>query len=113
MGFTTSFRMGQLLRYSLKPPRRHPDDEINQFMVVTFTNAVRECLKAGGYASKKDDVESAGTFLVAIKVICSRLKATTRWVSPRTATLLSALGRTLLGAPCSLPRGKPPLVIVS
>ena len=64
MGFTTSFRMGQLLRYSLKPPRRHPDDEINQFMVVTFTNAVRECLKAGGYASKKDDVESAGIFLV-------------------------------------------------
>ena len=64
MGFTTSFRMGQLLRYSLKPPRRHPDDEINQFMVVTFTNAVRECLKAGGYASREDEVESAGTFLV-------------------------------------------------
>ena len=64
MGFTTSFRMGQLLRYSLEPPRRHPDDEINQFMVVTFTNAVRECLKAGGYASKKDEVESGGTFLV-------------------------------------------------
>ena len=64
MGFTTSFRMGQLLRYSLKPPRRHPDDDINQFMVVTFTNAVRECLKAGGYASKEDEVESGGTFLV-------------------------------------------------
>ena len=26
MGFTTSFRMGQLLRYKLDPPRRHPDD---------------------------------------------------------------------------------------
>ena len=34
MGFTTSFRMGQLLRYSLKPPRRHPADDINQYMVV-------------------------------------------------------------------------------
>ena len=34
MGFTTSFRMGQLLRYSLKPPRRHPDDDIHQYMVV-------------------------------------------------------------------------------
>ena len=64
MGFTTSFRMGQLLRYSLEPPRRHPDDDIHQYMVVGFVNAVRECLKAGGYASKKDDVESAGTFLV-------------------------------------------------
>ncbi len=64
MGFTTSFRMGQLLRYSLKPPRRHPDDDINQYMVVDFVNAVRGCLKAGGYASKEDEGESAGTFLV-------------------------------------------------
>ena len=64
MGFTTSFRMGQLLRYSLKPPRRHPDDDINQYMVVDFVNAVRGCLKAGGYASKEDEVESGGTFLV-------------------------------------------------
>ena len=64
MGFTTSFRMGQLLRYSLKPPRRHPDDDIHQYMVVDFVNAVRECLKAGGYASKEDEVESGGTFLV-------------------------------------------------
>ena len=64
MGFTTSFRMGQLLRYSLKPPRRHPDDDIHQYMVVDFINAIRECLKAGGCASKEDEVESGGTFLV-------------------------------------------------
>ena len=64
MGFTTSFRMGQLLRYSLKPPRTHPDDDIHQYMVVDFVNAVRGCLKAGGYASKEHEVESGGTFLV-------------------------------------------------
>ena len=114
MGFTTSFRMGQLLRYSLKPPRRHPDDDIHQYMVVDFINAVRECLKSGGYASKKNDVESGGTFLVGLCwVICSPSKATTRWVSQRTATLLSALRRTLPEAPCSPLRGRPSLVIVS
>ena len=64
MGFTTSFRMGQLLRYSLKPPCRHPDGEINQYMVVDFINAVRECLKAGGWASKMEETERGGTFLV-------------------------------------------------
>ena len=64
MGFTTSFRMGQLLRYSLKPPRRYPDDDINQYMVVDFINAVRECLKSGGWASKKEEMERGGTFLV-------------------------------------------------
>ena len=64
MGFTTSFRMGQLLRYKLYPPRRHPDDRVAKYMVVDFINAVRECLKSGGYASKGDEVESGGTFLV-------------------------------------------------
>ncbi len=64
MGFTTSFRMGQLLRYSLNPPRRHPDDDIHQYMVVDFINAIRDCLKSGGWASKKDESEEGGTFLV-------------------------------------------------
>ena len=64
MGFTTSFRMGQLLRYSLKPPRRYPDDRVAKYMVVDFIDAVRGCLKSGGYASKQDEVESGGTFLV-------------------------------------------------
>ena len=64
MGFTTSFRMGQLLRYKLYPPRRHPDDRVVKYMVVDFIDAVRECLKAGGYASKEKETEQGGTFLV-------------------------------------------------
>ena len=52
------------LRYSLEPPRRHPDDDIHQYMVVDFIDAVRECLKAGGYASKEKETEQGGTFLV-------------------------------------------------
>ena len=59
MGFTTSFRMGQLLRYKLNPPRRHPDDRVAKYMVVDFIDAVRECLKAGGWASKPTFPRSA------------------------------------------------------
>jgi ATP-dependent protease HslVU (ClpYQ) peptidase subunit len=64
MGFTSSFRMGQLLAYALKPPRRHPDDDVYAYMVTEFIDAVRECLKKGGYAEKKNETEQAGTFLV-------------------------------------------------
>ena len=64
MGFTTSFRMGQLLRYKLTPPERTPSVDANKFMVVQFIDAVRECLKLGGYAKKQEDAESGGTFLV-------------------------------------------------
>jgi hypothetical protein len=63
-GFTTSFRMGQLLRYSLHVPKRHPDTDLMQFMVTEFVEAVRKCLKDGGYASTKDGAEEGGCFLV-------------------------------------------------
>lgn len=63
-GFTTSFRMGQLLRYSLKVPERQPEQDVFEFMATAFVDAVRKTLRDGGYATKKDEVESAGVFLV-------------------------------------------------
>jgi len=63
-GFTTSFRMGQLLNHALKPPRRYPDVDITKWMVTDFVNAIRDCLKVGGWAAKKEEVEEGGHFLV-------------------------------------------------
>ncbi len=64
MGFTSSFRMGQLLRYAFQPPQRHPDTDVYQYMVTTFVDAVRDCLKRGGYARQDAGEESGGFFLV-------------------------------------------------
>ncbi|MCO5071123.1 MAG: hypothetical protein M9944_07950 [Rhizobiaceae bacterium] len=64
MGFTTSFRMGQLLRHAFTPPKRHPDVSVEKFMVTDFINAVRECLQSGGYAEKHNGAERGGVFLV-------------------------------------------------
>ena len=64
MGFTSSFRMGQLLRYKLDPPERLQSEDVDKFMVVRFIDAIRACLKSGGYAKKENEVEQAGTFLV-------------------------------------------------
>ncbi|MEU5136897.1 hypothetical protein [Streptomyces californicus] len=65
MGFTTSFRMGQLLRYAFQPP--HPTGDLHRHMVTTWTDALRACLKEGGWARKDGDQEQAGTFLVGIQ----------------------------------------------
>ncbi len=67
MGFTTSFRMGQLLRYSFNPPAHHPDTDTYKYMVTEFIDAVRKCLKSGGYARKDKEEELGGTFLVGYK----------------------------------------------
>jgi hypothetical protein len=46
-GFTSSFRMGQLLQYSFKPPPFKGRD-LDRFMVRDFIEAVRKCLSKGG-----------------------------------------------------------------
>lgn len=67
MGFTTSFRMGNLLQHALSPPRQHPDDDVHKFLVTEFIDEVRNCLKKGGYARKENESESGGTFLVGYR----------------------------------------------
>lgn len=64
-GFTTSFRMGQLIRYSLKLPK--PKGDLDAFMSSTFIDALRDCLKSGGWAMKDNEREEGGTFLVGLK----------------------------------------------
>jgi ATP-dependent protease HslVU (ClpYQ) peptidase subunit len=65
IGFTTSFRMGQLLGHSLTLPEHHTDVAIEKWMVTSFVDAVRSCLKNGGFATKDKEVETGGDFLVA------------------------------------------------
>lgn len=69
MGFTSSFRMGQLLRYSFKPPKWMDQGveetrDVPRFMATTFVDAVRETLKTGGWLKKDSEREDGGTFLV-------------------------------------------------
>jgi len=67
MGFTSSFRMGQLLRYSFNPPT-HPDNmDLMRYMATIFVDSIRQCLKDGGFAKKQNEVESGGNFLIGYK----------------------------------------------
>ncbi len=66
-GFTSSFRMGQLLRFCFTPPPHHPSKDVYEYMVSDFVNGLRTCMKDGGFARKKDEEESGGTFLVGYK----------------------------------------------
>lgn len=63
-GFTSSFRMGQLLRYALVIPDHDPRMPTEKYMATAFVDAVRECLKTHGFAKKIYEVEEGGTFLV-------------------------------------------------
>lgn len=64
MGFTTSFRMGQLLAFNFHPPKPRIGVDIMAYMVTDFIDAARSRMKDGGYARVKEAVEEGGTFLV-------------------------------------------------
>lgn len=60
MGFTTSFRMGQLLRYVFEPPAQAEGVEDYKYMVATFIPAVKKCFDDG-------DFEKGGEFILGYK----------------------------------------------
>lgn len=71
-GCTSSYRMIQLLRYQLILPPYTSDacdsdeeDQLFRYLATDFIDAVRTCLKDGGYAKKEEERESGGNFLLA------------------------------------------------
>ena len=47
-GYSGSFRMGQLLRYTLKIPKQKASESAQRFLCTAFVNAVRDCFVDSG-----------------------------------------------------------------
>lgn len=65
IGFTSSFRMGQILRHAFTPPSPTGGD-LERFMCTAFVDALRAALKDGGWGRVSDGQEEGGTFLVGV-----------------------------------------------
>jgi ATP-dependent protease HslVU (ClpYQ) peptidase subunit len=66
MGFTSSWRMGHLLQWALKPPEWNPasGENLHEYMCTSFADTLRKTFSDGGYSWKKDEHEMGGSFLV-------------------------------------------------
>lgn len=68
VGFTDSFRMGQILMCDWEPPEQKvSEDDIFRYMVSSVIPSIRDVLKASGFAARKDEVESGGNFLIGYR----------------------------------------------
>lgn len=67
IGYTTSFRMGQLLEHALHVPSQSGERDDMKFMVTVFVEQVRLLLKERGMAKIESGAESGGQFLVGYK----------------------------------------------
>jgi hypothetical protein len=63
-GFTSSFRMGQILRYSFSPPKQEIGEEDYTYLASRWIDALIECLKTKGFAKVHDNEVSGGFFLL-------------------------------------------------
>lgn len=62
IGYTTSFRMGQILRFHFSPPKPTEGHDAYEYMVTTFVATAREAFKQHGFG--KNGGDEGGQFLV-------------------------------------------------
>ncbi len=67
IGYTSSFRMGQLIRYNFTPSKIYDDQDVFEYMVINFISDLRMCLKNGGYTKIESNKETGGIFIVGYK----------------------------------------------
>lgn len=66
IGYTSSFRMGQLLQYQLEV-KSQGDESDYAYMVKEVIEAVRDCLKSHGWAKVENNQEEGGGFLIGYR----------------------------------------------
>lgn len=66
IGYTSSFRMGQLIEHALSVPKPPKKADLHAFMCVTFVDTLRDCLKEGGWATRDKEQEEGGQILVGV-----------------------------------------------
>ncbi len=65
IGYTSSFRMGQILQYQVEFPIADIYDE--EYMVKYFVESIRSKFKEYGYARIDNNEETGGCFLVGVQ----------------------------------------------
>ncbi len=63
IGYTTSSRMGQLLQHRLEIPAANGKNPMT-YLVSDIIEAMRQCLRDGGFTKIENNVEEGGDFLI-------------------------------------------------
>lgn len=66
-GYTTSYRMGQILQHAFTPPVLPEDTDLHRFMCTTFVDALRAAFKTAGWARDRSGIEETGQFLIGVR----------------------------------------------
>jgi ATP-dependent protease HslVU (ClpYQ) peptidase subunit len=63
IGYSVSFRMGQLLQYKFNPPRQKKSQDDLTYLTTTFVDSVKNCFKDNEF----NEENAGGQFLIGYK----------------------------------------------
>lgn len=66
IGYTTSFRMGQILECHLRPPRLGKED-IRKYLITKFIPHIIKVMEDNKFIKNKDSNAEIGTFMIGIR----------------------------------------------
>lgn len=117
IGYTSSYRMGQLLRFNLELPAivDAVGDPVTtdafEWAVKSFVPAARSALKEGGYGTTKDGADVGGFFLLAVRDRLFEIQSDYQVAEPAPHYVATGSGeRYALGAMHALHGPSSPLV---
>lgn len=67
IGYTSSFRMGQILQYNWSQPPRLEGVTDREYLQIDVIESMRECFNNYGFGEFKDGEHQGGTFLIGYK----------------------------------------------
>lgn len=74
-----SYRMIQVLRYVFKEPAHPEGMGVMAYLVSVYTPALVECFKEQGILHRRDDVISAGTYLMGYRGTLFKAESDLQW----------------------------------
>lgn len=66
-GYTSSFRMGQIIQYCLNIPEHPENMDTMEYLVCRFIESYRITLKNNGFLNRNNGIDETGSFLLGYK----------------------------------------------
>lgn len=75
IGYTTSFRMGQILQYALDPPTHHLTWDVDRWVALDLMAAIRGAFEDNVWHKVDNGQAKGGSFLVAVSGRCYEIQS--------------------------------------